>query len=437
MSSKRTRGLIALLLCAAAPAAAQTVPSTRPVGRVSIYLQTLTSTPDDGPAVRSAEVVTAIQLSPPDGELDALEYSVDMRHRDATDRPDRLSLYDAYVGARFGNGRARVRLGRMWLPDLGGLGSVAGGLAEYRRTGLGRIGSQVRVGVFGGLEPETYGIRNVARVRKLGIFATLDGSAGRRHTAGLIRMSQSGLTERSVLTVSNFVPLQSRVFVYQTAEYDLVGPAGQPGGGLSYVMINAHGSPGDRVDVQGVYHRGRSVDARTVTDDVLNGRPLRPGALEGWLYESAGGRVIVRVADGVRVHAGYARDRNNRDSAATGRTTIGASAANVARTGIDAAFSDALIHRPNSDYHARYVSAGRRIGSAIYVSAEYSTSLSVGRFTRSDGVTVETRPRTRQISASAILTLTRALSLVTLIDRTRDDLQSDLRVQSGLTVRLR
>jgi hypothetical protein len=61
----------------------------------------------------------------------------------------------------------------------------------------------------------------------------------------------------------------------------------------------------------------------------------------------------------------------------------------------------------------------------------------VARFTRSDGVTIETRPRTRQLSASAILTLTRLLSLVTMVDRTRDDRQTDLRVQAGLTVRLR
>jgi hypothetical protein len=436
MSSKRTIGLAVLLASAAVPAGAQS-PPMRPVGRISFYMQSLTLAADGEPTTRSAEFVTSIQLSPPDGEQDALEFSLDMRHRDATNRPDRVSLYDAHVGARFGNGRARVRLGRMWLPDLGGLGSVAGGLAEYRKAGLGAIGSRLRVGVFGGLEPETYGFRNVERVRKLGVYATLDGSAGRRHTVGLVRMSQSGLTERSVLSLSNFVPLRSRVFVYQTAEYDLVGPAGQPGGGLSYVMINAHASPSDRMDLQGVYHRGRSVDARTITDDVLNARPLRPGALEGWLFESAGGRVIVRVADGVRVHAGYARDRNNRDSAATGRTTVGASAANVAGTGFDGAFSDSLIHRPSGEYHSRYFSAGRRIGSAVYVSADYSTSLSVARFTRSDGVTIETRPRTRQLSASAIVTLSRLLSLVTMVDRTRDDRQTDLRVQAGLTVRLR
>jgi hypothetical protein len=73
----------------------------------------------------------------------------------------------------------------------------------------------------------------------------------------------------------------------------------------------------------------------------------------------------------------------------------------------------------------------------VYASADYSSSISVARFTRSDGITIETRPRTRQVSASVLVTLTRALSLVTMVDRTTDDETIDLRVQSGLTVRLR
>ena len=432
-------GFLALLavLSGAAPAAAQIRASLRPSGRISTFLQALTITPDEGPSAGAREAVTAVQLSPAGGETDGFEYGLDMRHRGASNRPNRVSLYDAYVGARFSNGRARVRLGRMWLPDLGGLGSVAGGLVEYRRTGLGAVGSTLRAGAFGGFEPEPYGMGTVERVRKLGIYGTLEGGAGRRHTAGLVRMTQAGLTERSVVSLSNFLPIRSRMFVYQTAEYDLVGPAGQPGGGMSYVMINAHGSATDRIDVQVLYHRGRSVDARAITDDVLNARPLRPGALDGWLYQSSGARVIVRLTDGVRAHVGYARDRNNRDSEPTHRTTFGATLANLAGTGIDVAFSDALIRRVTGEYHSQYVSAGRRLGTAVYVSGDYSTSLSVARYTRSDGVTVETRPSTGQFSASAIVTLTRTLSVVGLVDRTHDDVHTDVRVQTGLTIRLR
>jgi hypothetical protein len=426
-----------LLTLLAAPAAAQVRSSMRPIGRVSMYVQTLRLMPDDGPDVQSSEFITAIQVSPPDADADHVEYAFDMRHRNSSRRPGRLSLYDGYLGALLAGGRVRARLGRMWLPDLGGLGSVAGGLFEYRRPGTAREGSRLRVGVFAGLEPEIYGIGNAEQVRKAGVYATIDAPGGRRHTAGLVRIRHAGLTERSVLSVSNFVPMPSHLFVYQTAEYDLVGPAGQPGGGLSYMMINAHGLLTDRVELQGLYHRGRSVDARTITEDVLNGRPLRPGALDGLLYESSGGRATVRLTEIVRVNAGYARDRNNRDSAATGRITVGGSVSNVLRTGIDATVSESWISRPTGQYQSRYISAGRRVGSATYVSADYSTSLSIARFTRSDGITIETRPRTRQLSTSAVVTLNRNLSLVTMLDYTRDDVQTDVRVHSGLTIRLR
>jgi hypothetical protein len=325
----------------------------------------------------------------------------------------------------------------MWLTDLGGLGSVAGGLVEYRPASPPVGASVLRVGLFGGLEPDTYGVGNADRVRKVGAYATLEGSGGRRHTAGYVRISQGGLLERSVVTFSNFVPAPRRVFVYQTAEYDLDGPAHQGAGRLSYLMYNAHASPMTRLDVQGLYHRGRSIDARSITDDVLNGRAIRPGALDGLLYESAGGRFVVHLNDDVRVNAGYTREKNNRDSAPTGRVTAGASIADLVRTGIDLTLSESWIRRPNGSYQAFYLSAGRRIGSAIYVSADYSSSLSVARFTRTDAVTIETRPRTRQFATSAVVTLSRTLSLTATAEMTRDETVTDVRVLSGLAMRLR
>jgi hypothetical protein len=147
--------------------------------------------------------------------------------------------------------------------------------------------------------------------------------------------------------------------------------------------------------------------------------------------------LLRRVRDTLRVHAGYARDRNNMDSAATGRVTAGASLANLAHMGIDASVSQSWIQRPTGAYRATYVSVGRRIGAAVYLSADYSSSVSIARFTRSDGFVIETRPRTRHVSTSGLVTLSRNLSLLTMVDWTRGDTATDVRMQSGLTVRLR
>ena len=221
----------------------------------------------------------------------------------------------------------------------------------------------------------------------------------------------ANLTERSVLTTTNYVPVGQRVFVYQSAEIDLQGPAGQSGGGLTYFFVNARASATKQVELQGTYHRGRSIDTRTITIDQLNGRPVPLKSLEGLLFESASGRVTVQVIHGVRVFAGYGRDKNNRDSDTTGRFTAGGYASSLLRSGVDLTVSLSRIDRgaPGS-YNSWFFSLGRSLGRRVYLSGEYSSSLSVIRFTRSDGVIVETRPETRRYGVNGNINLTRVFS---------------------------
>jgi hypothetical protein len=99
--------------------------------------------------------------------------------------------------------------------------------------------------------------------------------------------------------------------------------------------------------------------------------------------------------------------------------------------------SDSRIERPDAPYHSRYVSIGRGIGRAVYVSADYSTSLSMLRFQRSDGVIIETRPSTRRYSGSASVMVTRNVSLLNTVDYTVDDALHEVRIVSGLSYRFR
>jgi hypothetical protein len=437
----RTLALVAVLglLGHAAAAWAQAPLRPKPTGRISFYAHLFTITPDQGPARRSGDFVTNASYQVPDAEGDGMELGFDVRHSDYTDRlrPTRVSDYDGYVGARFGHGHVRVRAGQMWLNDLGGLGSLAGGVVEYKASPTTSGPGRLRIGVFGGVEPTAYEFGYVPGIRKVGGYLTLEGSAGRRHTAGYIRLDHSGLVERSVVTTTNFLPFRSRLFVYQSAEYDLVGPAGQGHGQLSYFFLNANGSPTSRLDLQGLYHRGRSIDTRSITDDVLAGRPLREGALDGLLYASAGGRITVRVTSDLRLNAGYSRDRNNRDSTPTTRMTGGASAGDIAGSGVDATVSFSRFGRPSGQYDSLYVSIGRQLGRRVYISGDYSSSVSVLTFTGSDGIAIETRPETHQLSASGVVTFSRHVSCSWTVDRTRDDASTDFRVLSGMTYRFR
>jgi hypothetical protein len=118
------------------------------------------------------------------------------------------------------------------------------------------------------------------------------------------------------------------------------------------------------------------------------------------------------------------------------RLSFGVYASNLLGTGVDVNVTDYRYHRGSaSSYDSWYVSAGRSFGSRVYLSGEYTTSLSVLRYARADGFLIENRPQTDRFGGSANVYLTRKLSLVINADYTRDDGFNETRVLAGLAVR--
>lgn len=412
----------------------------RAYGRAAVYLHAAQAGRRGDASTTMADVTSSVSYVLTDRESDGAEFGIDLRHSASTvvGRDQRVSVYDGYVGRLFAGGTVRLRAGHMWLNDLGALGSVAGALVEVRQsttapTGLGRW----RGAAFAGLEPNNYRGGYADRVRKAGGYVALEGRGARRHVAGYVNVKHAMLTERSVLSVANYLPVGRSVFVYQSGEYDLQGPAGQGRPGLAYFFTNARASLGRRLEVLGTVSRGRSIDVRTISDDVLAGRPVAQRSVDGLLYQSYGGRATVEVLPRVRVHVGYSRDRNNRDDAPTGRWLTGGYASNLFGSGLDATVSSSYIARPTGSYRSTYASLGRMFGSRTYLTGEFTTSLSVVRFTRSDGVVVETLPHTRQLGGSATVNLTRSMSLFVTGEQTFDGDYRARRLLTGLTYRLR
>ena len=410
--------------------------------RVSVHVDSASRKTTDGARSDDATVSTAATLESNESDSDrGVDFRLDMRHSRVVNgvRPDRTSFYDAYAGAHIGGTtQLRFRAGHMWLQDLGTIGALAGGLVEVGRK-RSVEGTRVRIGAFAGREPQMYDLGYVANVRKTGGYAAIERGALQRHVIGYTRVQQGALTERSVLSITNYVPAGgTRFFAYQAAEIDVNGPAqGAAPSGVSYFLMNARYSATQRVEVSATYNRGRSIDARTLTNDLLNGRALTQQATEGLRYETRGGRLTVELFRGTQVYGSYAQDRTNRDDALTGRMMIGGHAGNLLRSGFDVSASDSRVDRPTGAYHSRYVSVGRNIGRALYVSGDYSTSLSVVQFLRSDGIVIETRPWTRRFSGSANATLGRSVSLLFTLDYTQDETQDEIRILSGLSYRFR
>ena len=430
----------AVALAWSAPARAQSF-SERPYGRVSFYTTSTRYQVSGLPAPTVlSEFITTVTFRAPDTDTDGLDYGLDLRQAGyaAEGRPARVSIYDGWVGARLRGGAMRARVGHMWLNDLGALGSVAGALVELRRESDAKAGTRLRVGVFGGLEPKVYELGYASRVRKMGAYVAYDGKGAERHVVGYVNVRDQNLTERSVLTFTNYLPVQGRFFLYQAAEYDLSGPGGMGRGGLTYFFANARVTATSRLELQGLYNRGRSIDTRGIVEAQLSGQTVATSSLEGLLYESTGGRAYLEVARGVRLQAGYSRDKTNRDDTASGRVNFGVSISNLAGSGFDVTATDSRMNRPSGRYDSLYVSVGRSAGRRVYLSGDYSSSLSVIRATgQIDPIQVDLRPRLNRFSGSAVITVGRTTTLLVQAERTADQATSQVRVMAGISYRFR
>jgi hypothetical protein len=433
---RRAFAAAAVLLLAAGAASAQTV--ARPAwGRVSFFGNASTTASGASTSTFS-ELIGTATFESPDGDAVNYEYRVDLRfagYPTSSDRTRRISIYDAYAGVRFRDGTMAFKAGQMWLNELGGLGAFGGALFEVgqpRRQGHGRW----RAAVFAGLEPKLLDAGYVSSVQKAGALVAFDGAGLRRHVVGFVTLRDGGMTERSVLIVNNLLPLGKKLFVYQAAEYD-VKSAGVPApGSLTYLFANARYTVNRIVELQGSYHRGRSIDSRTIVRDQLDGRAVDPRTLDGLRFESANGRVTVTVAPGVRIFGGYGRDRNNNDSAASNRFTYGLFAANVAGTGLDLSASDSRMQRPGGNsFDSWYVSLGRSIGRRLYITTDYGSSLSVLRFLTASGFLIENRPHTRRLALSGVLNMSGGTSLLVTAERLSDTGSTQTRFLSGLSYR--
>lgn len=402
-------------------------------GSISFYGTGASTTQQDGTQSSFTELVGAVSLLSPQQDAPGTEYAADLRYAGyptVSGRSSRFSIFNAYIGQRFEGGWL-VRGGQMWLNELGSLGSIGGAMAQWKHAqGSGFL----RIGGFGGFEPEILQAGYTQGVHKFGGYLAFDGKDGRSHVVGYTTILNSGITERQVLTFSNFIPVQQKFTLYQTAEYDVTGPGGMGSGGLNYFFINGRIQPTNAVQIDGTYHHGRSIDARSITQDELNGVPVDPSALQGLLFESVDGRVTVTVARGVRVFGGYGRDTNNQGEAPLYRATAGFSISDLLQSGIDLNLSTSRFTGPNT-YNAWTVSGGKTLGQKLYVSVDYSSYLSVFRFTSGDGIVIENRPQSKRLGFSANYNLGRSYSLLSTIDHTNADSYTETRVLFGISYR--
>jgi hypothetical protein len=403
-------------------------------GRVAFFAQSANSTSDDGTESQFQELVTTLSLQ--SGEIEnGFEYAADLRLAGyPTEEVNRrVSIYNAYVGRKFKDGAYHVRGGQMWLNELGALGSLGGFLGQVKgpKTSYG----QFRLGGFGGLEPENLEAGYVNGISKFGGYLALDGERGRSHVIGYVNVRNSGQMERSTFVVTNFLPIGSDFFLYQAAEIDTFG-FDKESLGMNYFFTNGRYTILKKLELQGSFHRGRSIDFRNLTLDQINGRPITDKDTRGFLFESSEGRLTYLATRGIRVYAGYGLERSNEGEDLADRLSGGFYTADLFRSGFDAQLF--ITRRKRNDgtaYNSWNVSAGRMVGSKVYLSGEYTSSLSILRFEGEDDVIVQTNPSSRRYSISSMLYLTRTFTLLLTGEHTDSDSIKENRLLGGITYR--
>jgi hypothetical protein len=417
--------LWAILLASGAGTA---IAQSAPWGRVALFGNITQFTNSDSTKSTLSQWSAALTLHSASNEKGGFEYGVDFRGSRYidSDRSNLASLYDAYVGGRTTGGVLGVRIGQMWIDEIGSLGAVGGVYLDLRQKNPSSIG-RFRLGLFGGIEPKVQEIGYFEKVRKAGAFVALEGDDARRSVLGYVQVRNDNVMERSVIVLNNFIPIGRTFSIYQAGEYDIAAPAGQAKSGLNYFLVNARWQASRILELQVLYHYGLSIDARTLSDDQIHGRPIDPRLLEGFLFESVGGRVTVSVTPTLRLYAGYAAEKRNKSDATLGRITGGLFASDLFHSGFDLSVSENYYQRTDGqgNDNGLYVSLGRSIGPQIYLTAEYSTSVAFLQFTDSGGVIVVSRPTFHRYGLSAVANLTRAFSLLLTLEHITGDLKED------------
>ena len=128
---------------------------------------------------------------------------------------NQLILYSARLTYDKPGSRFSLSVGQMNLYDTAGIGALLGGMAGFK------LGRDVLVGAFGGLESTPYIARLDSKYIKAGAFVRWLGPQGRTVGLTVSQLWFDGSVERRFAYANVFLPVRKVLVVYGDAEYEL------------------------------------------------------------------------------------------------------------------------------------------------------------------------------------------------------------------------
>jgi hypothetical protein len=339
----------------------------------AVYTDWFRSAYADG--LSTSQLSTRVKLDAGKRPGYGLRFFMDARHRYSGDSSskNKLLLYDARLIYDNLSKPLTLSVGQMNLYDSAGVGQLAGGVVGVR------VHPSWTVGGYGGLEPDIYAVGYDLAYTKFGAFTQYRGSNAKSLALSYNTVMFQGATERSYVYGSGLVPISDVAVFYGSAEYEL-GNGVQLQDRLSHLFLNARYSFSRAADVTGYYSSGRGLDYHRFLLEQSQTPDRNSPELERFYYtESYGARLSVKPYESVRLFVAQ-RESEQKDQGIRNHTTqLGASAWNVAGSGI-AVYGSYDINRGDlSESDSYRVSVSRDFGPLSWT-GYYSSTFNGIRF---------------------------------------------------------
>ncbi len=241
---------------------------------------------------------------------------------------NQVILYDARVLFDKPESPFYLSLGQMNLYDTAGIGQVLGGLVGFK------IGRDLLVGGYGGLESSVYVDRLENDYQKYGVFARYQGSYGRRFSLSFNQLRFSGSAERQYIYASTMFPFVKVLTLYGNLEYELASNV-RSEDRLSRVFVNARWDPAQTVDITAFYSSGRGLDYHRAILEKSQDPTLNDTELERFYYSSQYGlRLGVKPGRNLRFTISRLESEQKDLEVRNHTWRLGGSAGNIFNSGI-------------------------------------------------------------------------------------------------------
>jgi hypothetical protein len=370
----------------------------------TIYLDWNGSRYSDGTLFNQASVRFRFDLISRPGQGWTLTFDARDRVGIRTTATNQAILYNARLTFDKAGSPFYLSLGQMNLYDTAGIGALFGGIAGFK------VGRDLLVGAYGGLESTPYINRLDTKYLKAGAFLRWLGSKGRTVGLSYNLLRYDGHSERQYAYANVFLPVKKVLVFYGDAEYEL-GSHIDGGNRLSRLFGNVRLDLGRWADLTGSYSSGRGLDFHSYLIAASQDPAIYDQNVERFYYSGYYGiRLSLKPTATVRLSVSRQRSEQKDLGILNNTWRFGASVWNIFGQGISINGNYALNRGDLSESDTYYVSLTKDFGR-FSLNGSYSNSFNGLRFDTGGGdPQIIHLNDSRNVSLGALVRVSRSLS---------------------------